>query len=197
MWSYPSYNQEGKRHPSLQWEIANSGPRSLCKQTLLLHCKFAAPKPKPVCFVNSSQISVFLLRWWRICLNVGELWSLGQDVPLDKEMATHSSILAWEIPWTEEPGGLQSIGLPRVWYDWRTEHAHTWRGIRDWYVLQHGQILKHLCQMKAVTKKSHIIWFHFQEMLRIGKSIEIKIRLLIAGEKGNREWLLDGYEVSF
>ena len=35
---------------------------------------------------------------------------LGWEDPLEKEMATHSSILAWEIPWTEEPGGLQSIG---------------------------------------------------------------------------------------
>ena len=37
--------------------------------------------------------------------------SLGWDDPLEKEMATHSSILAWRIPWTEEPGGLQSMGL--------------------------------------------------------------------------------------
>jgi len=36
--------------------------------------------------------------------------SLGQEDPLEKEMATRSSILAWEIPWTEEPGGLQSMG---------------------------------------------------------------------------------------
>ena len=36
--------------------------------------------------------------------------SLGREVPLEKEMATHSSILAWKIPWTEEPGGLQSMG---------------------------------------------------------------------------------------
>ena len=42
-----------------------------------------------------------------------ETWlpSLGQDDPLEKGMATHSSILAWRIPWTEEPGGLQSMGL--------------------------------------------------------------------------------------
>ena len=40
--------------------------------------------------------------------------SLGQKDPLEKEMATHSSILAWEIPWTEELGGLQSLGLQRV-----------------------------------------------------------------------------------
>ena len=45
-----------------------------------------------------------------------ETWvqSLGQEDPFEKEMATHSSTLAWKIPWTEEPGGLQSMGLPRV-----------------------------------------------------------------------------------
>ena len=40
--------------------------------------------------------------------------SLGQEDPLEEEMTTHSSILAWEIPWTEEPGGLLSTGLQRV-----------------------------------------------------------------------------------
>ena len=43
--------------------------------------------------------------------------SLGQEDPLEKEMATHSSILAREIPWTEEPGGLQSMGSQRVGHD--------------------------------------------------------------------------------
>ena len=45
-----------------------------------------------------------------------ETWvqSLGQEDPLEKDRATHSSILAWRVPWTEEPGGLQSIGLQRV-----------------------------------------------------------------------------------
>ena len=38
------------------------------------------------------------------------VWSLGQEDPLEKEMATHSCILAWRIPWTEELGGLQSMG---------------------------------------------------------------------------------------
>ena len=48
-----------------------------------------------------------------------ETWvpSLGQEDPLEKEMATHSSILAWEILWTEEPGGLQSMRLQRVGHD--------------------------------------------------------------------------------
>ena len=43
---------------------------------------------------------------------------LGGEDPLEKEMATHSSTLAWKIPWTEEPGGLQSMGLQRVRHDW-------------------------------------------------------------------------------
>ena len=46
-----------------------------------------------------------------------QLPSLGQEDPLEKEMAAHSSILAWEIPWTEEPGGLQSTGSQRVGHD--------------------------------------------------------------------------------
>ena len=43
--------------------------------------------------------------------------SLGQEDPLEEEMATHSGILAWEIPWTEEPGGLQSMGSQRAGHD--------------------------------------------------------------------------------
>ena len=44
-------------------------------------------------------------------------WSTGR-FPLEEEMATHSSILAWRIPWSEEPGGLQSMGSQRVGHDW-------------------------------------------------------------------------------
>ena len=43
--------------------------------------------------------------------------SLGREDPLEKGMATHSSILAWRIPWAEEPGGLQPMGLQRVRHD--------------------------------------------------------------------------------
>ena len=51
-----------------------------------------------------------------------ETWvrSLSREDPLEKEMATHSSILAWGIPWMEEPGGLQSMGLQRVGHHWGT-----------------------------------------------------------------------------
>ena len=46
-----------------------------------------------------------------------QIQSLGREEPLEKEMATHSSNLAWKIPWTEEPGGLQATVLQRVGHD--------------------------------------------------------------------------------
>jgi len=50
--------------------------------------------------------------------------SLGLEDPLEEEMATHSSILTWEIQWTEEPGGLQSMGWQRIRHNLATEHTH-------------------------------------------------------------------------
>ena len=50
--------------------------------------------------------------------------SLGREDPLEEGMATYSSILAWRFPWTEEPGGLQSTGLQRVWHDWVCTYTH-------------------------------------------------------------------------
>ena len=59
------------------------------------------------------------------------VWSLGQEDPLEEGMATHSSILAWRIPRTEEPGMLQSMGLQRVRHDWsdlaRSMHTKNFR----------------------------------------------------------------------
>ena len=52
------------------------------------------------------------------------VWSLGQEYSQEKETATHSSILASEISWTEEPGGLQSMRLRRVGHDWVTNAFH-------------------------------------------------------------------------
>ena len=55
-----------------------------------------------------------------------ETWvrSLGQKDPLEEEMATHPSILAWEIPWTKEPGGLQPVVSQRVGHDLASEQQH-------------------------------------------------------------------------
>ena len=63
-----------------------------------------------------------VLRASLVVRNLPAMWetqvrSLGQEEPLEEEMATHSSILAWRIPWTEEPDGLQSTGSQRVRYD--------------------------------------------------------------------------------
>ena len=57
-----------------------------------------------------------------------QVQSLGWKEHLKKGMATHSSILAWSIPWTEEPGRLQCMGSQRVWQNWATKHTYkdTW-----------------------------------------------------------------------
>ena len=61
------------------------------------------------------------------------VWSLGLEDPLEKGMATHSSILAWRSPWTEEPGELQSMGSKRVGHDWVTNtHTNIYYTIYSW-----------------------------------------------------------------
>ena len=71
----------------------------------------------------------FLCIIWVTLLQYGAIWLIVlvgylREDPLEKGMATHSSTLAWRIPWTEEPGGLQSMGLPIVGHDWVTKHTH-------------------------------------------------------------------------
>ena len=73
-----------------------------------------------------------MAQWERIHLPMQEtqemrVLSLGQEDPLEEEMATYSSILAWKVPWTEEPGELQSTGLQRAEHDLETEQASTRR----------------------------------------------------------------------
>ena len=69
-----------------------------------------------------------MAQWLKNLPAMQEMWqklqvqALGQEDPLGKEIATHSSILTWEIPWAEEPGGLQSMGLQRVGHDLATKH---------------------------------------------------------------------------
>ena len=83
-------------------------------------CQSQSPNSSyPMDFSGGSVIKNLLPS--RRCL----LQSLGQEDPPDKEMATHSSILAWEIPWTKEPGGLQSTGLQRVRQDFHKESDRT------------------------------------------------------------------------
>ena len=67
------------------------------------------------------------------------VWSLGREDPLEKGMAIHSSILAWKIPWTVEPGGLQSMELQRIRHDWENNtytHAHVHFCLSVWATLR-------------------------------------------------------------
>ena len=75
---------------------------------LLLSCSHATV------FLVSYQLRQVKNRLPIQAMQETQVWSLGWEDPLEKEMATHSSTLAWEISWTEEPGGLQSMGLQRV-----------------------------------------------------------------------------------
>ena len=83
--------------------------------------------------------------------------SLDQEDPLEKEMATHSSILAWKIPWTEEPGGLQSIGSQRVGHDWATSlsyelvlaHSSTLLLITQQWLIQ--QVSINICHITLIS----------------------------------------------
>ena len=85
-----------------------------------------------------NTIYRYRLPWWlngkETACNAGEemqqelwVWSLGQEDPLERGMATHASILAWEIPWIEEPGRLQSMGLQKKSrHDLATKQQQQW-----------------------------------------------------------------------
>ena len=92
-------------------------------------CKIGVEHPGSCCYRRSFlEKNYFLLKhcWASLVAQlvknppaVQETWvqSLGWEDPLERGKATHSSVLAWRIPWTEEPGGLQSTGLQRVGLD--------------------------------------------------------------------------------
>ena len=70
-------------------------------------------------YYRASQVA----QWWRIHLSMQgtqetPVWPLDQEDPLEKEISTHLIVLAWRIPWTEEPGGLQFMGSERFGHNW-------------------------------------------------------------------------------
>ena len=74
-----------------------------------------------------AQMEKDLLEMWET-----QVWSLGWEDPLEEGIATHSSILAWRIPWTEEPGGLQSMGSQRLGHNWVTKHTYIFYSLECW-----------------------------------------------------------------
>ena len=100
--------------------------------------------------------------------------SLGREDPLEKEMEPHCSILVWEIPWTEEPRGLQSMGLQRAGQNWWRMHTHqvAWisPALRPWMVPERGPegntvpgkvaILNFEAGCGTVTKSRRLNWIN-------------------------------------
>ena len=91
-------------------------------------------------YVNYSQYETGHPWWFKMikCLPAmreTQVWSLGRKDTLEKEMAIHSSILAWKIAWTEEPRRLQSMGSHRVRHDWATSLFFHFLGLSDFTFL--------------------------------------------------------------
>ena len=105
------------------------------------------------------------------------VWSLGQQDPLEKEMATHSSTLAGKIPWTEEHGRLQSMGSQRVRHDWTTSLTHSLTHSLTWCWSWNSNPLATWCKELTHWKRP---WGY--ERLKAG------------GEGDNRGW--DGWMAS-
>ena len=83
-----------------------------------------------------------------------QFWFLGQDDPLEKGMATHSSVFAWRIQWTEESGRLQSTGLQRVWHDWATNISTFSQNVTMTYSNQPLKTCKNSSELTTVLKVS-------------------------------------------
>ena len=118
------------------------------------------------CLGNYYELEVFMRCWTSLVVQTVKnlptmqetrVQLLGQEDPLGKGMETHSSILAWKSPWTEEPGGLQSVGSQRVGHDWVTNTF-----MRYWSEWQRGKrktILRHHLPLpKWSEMKKNLKW---------------------------------------
>ena len=72
------------------------------------------------------------------------VWSLGWEDPLEEKMATHSSNLTRKIPWTEEPGRLQSKGLQRIGHNWMPEHRAGYSTVNGYHIFIHSSVNEQL-----------------------------------------------------
>ena len=87
-----------------------------------------------------------------------QVQSLDQEDPLEKEMATHSSVFAWKIPWTEKPGGLQSMGLQRVGQDSATEHKIVISEVKTVKVLSTRSVISWHFDLGQTVNLSYIVF---------------------------------------
>jgi len=112
---------------AFKWVYLSFSPLTLAS---LLFMLFVRPPQKTILPFCMS----FSWGWcWSLpAMQETGVWSLGQEDPLEKEMATHSSTLAWKIPWMEEPAGLQPMGSQRVRHDWVTSLHFLWDWNKNW-----------------------------------------------------------------
>ena len=89
-----------------------------------------------------------------------ETWvqSLGWEDPLEEGMATHSSILAWRIPWTQEPGGLQSMGSQKVGHSWMTKHSTQLEQNRDVLECVEVHFMKSGAKVQQLQRHWTVLW---------------------------------------
>ena len=92
-----------------------------------------------------------------------KLWPLGWEDPLEKGMATHSGILAWRIPWTEEPGGLWFMGSQRVRHNWVTKIFIL---ICSWDFNMEWVLVLTECYSTSTIKKKKKCWFNWARHFR-------------------------------
>ena len=102
------------------------------------------------------------------------VWFLGCEDPLEKEMTTHCSTLAWKIPWTEEPNRLQSMGWQRVRHDWATSLHFTFHPSLEWWVCP---ILTTICSNSFLD---------FMEPLMIMLSSQVLLTLHLVRDLKNK-----------
>ena len=130
--------------------------------------------------------------------NLSAMWetqvqSVGQEDPLEKEMAPHSSILAWRIPWTEEPGRLQSTGSQRVGHNWESyftsslynhkgfDLGHTWMVCGFPYFIQFKPEFcnKELMIWVTMSSRSCFCWLYRASPSLAAKNVTNLISVLI------------------
>ena len=119
--------------------------------------------------------------WCRTRLPVQEMQetgvqSLGREDRLEWEMATHSSILAWKIPWTEEPGGPHSTGLQRVGQDWETEHTLSFH-----FISAVQEACDYISDPDDLLLLTHLRWCRKETVVSVNEHIICFSNLIVYG----------------
>ena len=114
---HTSWERETRRTHLSDWSFVNSFTYSFIHYLLSTHYI-------PGIMENMASLVAQMLKHLPAMWET-QVWSLGQEDPLEKEMATHFSTLAWKLPWTEELGMLQSMESQRVGHDWATSLSFT------------------------------------------------------------------------